>query len=100
MATTFRVGSFNLENLFERPKVLNLKSNEDTRQLLNKIADLEGLLAKANYTAAVKTKILSLYGELKPYITPARKLHDSITGNRSATCASEVIGGNYGYCIV
>ena len=32
-------------------------------------------------------------------ITPARKLHDSITGNRSETYVSEVIGGNYGYCI-
>ena len=33
------------------------------------------------------------------HITPARKLHDSITGNRSETYVSEVIGGNYGYCI-
>jgi endonuclease/exonuclease/phosphatase family metal-dependent hydrolase len=68
MAAAFRVGSFNFENLFERPKVLNLKSNDDTARLLNKISELEGLLAKATYSAAAKSQILALYAELKPYI--------------------------------
>jgi endonuclease/exonuclease/phosphatase family metal-dependent hydrolase len=68
MATTFRVGTFNFENLFQRPKVLNLRSNQDTREALDKIAQLQSLLAKTNYTPTVKTKILALYAELKPYI--------------------------------
>jgi endonuclease/exonuclease/phosphatase family metal-dependent hydrolase len=68
MATTFRVGTFNFENLFQRPKVLNLRSNDDTRAALDKIAQLQSLLAKVNYTDTVKVKILALYAELKPYI--------------------------------
>ena len=88
MATTFRVGSFNFENLFERPKVLNLRSNDDTRAILDEIAKLQGLLAKPTYTASVKTKILQLTNDLKAYIEIAEDRGKLFTGqgaNRRVT---------------
>jgi len=51
-----------------------------------------------NGSAEGRERILHLLRSAD-FITPARKLHDSITGNRSETYVSEVIGGNYGYCI-
>ncbi len=55
-----RIASFNFQNLFTRSKLLNLASNAEAKALLNKVESLKNELAKASYTAAVKTKIISL----------------------------------------
>ena len=68
MSTTFRVASFNVENLFSRAKVLNLQDHADVTDALKKIADLQALLKKATYTPAVKTEILSLFEQVSTYI--------------------------------
>lgn len=68
MATSFRLATFNCENLFSRAKVLNLRSNEKISNLLNRIAELEALLEKETYSPADQRAILALEKELSFYI--------------------------------
>jgi endonuclease/exonuclease/phosphatase family metal-dependent hydrolase len=69
MPTSLRIASFNVENLFARPKVLNLKDQSVGNTILEKINELQQLLKNAVYTDVVKQRILELYkGDLKTYI--------------------------------
>ncbi|MCI0637908.1 MAG: hypothetical protein L0Y72_25080 [Gemmataceae bacterium] len=68
MSTTFRVASYNVENLFSRAKILNLANHELAADLLLQVNELDKLLRKDSYTAAVKTQILQNYNALKDYI--------------------------------
>ena len=68
MPSTFRIASFNAENLFSRAKILNLADSSAITAALKKVDQLQKVLAEENYTAARKTKILALYHELKEYI--------------------------------
>lgn len=63
-----KVASFNVENLFERPKIFNFRDHTIGDDIMGKINDLRKILLKDNYTATRKTKILKLYHELKDYI--------------------------------
>jgi len=63
-----KVASFNVENLFARPKVFNFKDHSIGDDILKKINDLRSVLQESNYTDNRKTKILNLYQELKEYI--------------------------------
>jgi len=69
MADTFRIASFNVENLFSRAKILNLRSHDNIDDKLAKVDEFNKLIHKtANFTTAQKDRILELYGELKEYI--------------------------------
>ena len=59
-----RLASFNLENLFDHAKALNLESWSAGRPALEEYTRLNKLLAKAVYSAADKTKILDSLGKL------------------------------------
>jgi endonuclease/exonuclease/phosphatase family metal-dependent hydrolase len=61
-----RAGTFNVQNLFDRVKILNLQSQAETNQLLDKVAKLRAELTKATYD---KAKIESLLVDLKGYVT-------------------------------
>jgi hypothetical protein len=50
-------GTFNVENLFSRPEVMNLGTWAEGRPILNDVARLNGLLARQVYTPAVKHSI-------------------------------------------
>jgi endonuclease/exonuclease/phosphatase family metal-dependent hydrolase len=63
---TFRVASFNAENLFTRARVLNMDDNTVADGILKKIGDLDKELRRTTYD---KPKILSLYRQVKDYIT-------------------------------
>jgi endonuclease/exonuclease/phosphatase family metal-dependent hydrolase len=65
---TLRIATFNCENLFSRPTVLNYADNDTALEPLSEIAELNKALAKPKYTASDKTKIKSLVDELEPYI--------------------------------
>ena len=65
---TFRIASFNVENLFSRAKVLNLADHVEAGRLLNEIAKLKKLLGKPNYTLGDKQAIKALLTELNSYI--------------------------------
>lgn len=64
MAATFRIASFNVENLFERPKAMNLGSWAQGRPILEQHARINQLLNQAQYSAADKVEILDLLTRL------------------------------------
>ncbi len=47
--TVYRVSSFNVENLFTRPRVLNLADDQKTADLLAKIAEFTELIRRKSY---------------------------------------------------
>lgn len=68
MPTTFRVASFNCENLFSRAKVLNLADSTVAADALKKIDQLNKLLHKATYTAADKQQMVALFADVKAHV--------------------------------
>ena len=62
------VASFNVENLFERPKVFNYRDQSVGNEIMEKITQLDNLLKEETYTENIKEHILSLYRELKDFI--------------------------------
>ncbi len=68
MSITFRVATFNAENLFSRPKIFNLKDFTVGDKRLKEIDKLQKLLMKKKYTASDKKKIVSIYKDQKTYI--------------------------------
>ncbi len=63
-----RLASYNVENLFERVKVMNLDSAPDRKAMLSDYAKFNTLIGREKYSAADKTamlRILDDYGMLK-----------------------------------
>jgi len=60
---TFRLASFNVENLFARPKVFNFKDKSVGDELLKRIGEFRTLLKTQTYTAPIKERILKEYTE-------------------------------------
>ncbi|TGN89678.1 hypothetical protein EOW77_0005045 [Bradyrhizobium yuanmingense] len=63
-----RVASYNVENLFSRPAVLNMKDNDHAAEILARIAELTELLKLKSY-ASKKKRIEKLHKEVKEYIS-------------------------------
>jgi endonuclease/exonuclease/phosphatase family metal-dependent hydrolase len=59
-----RIAAFNVENLFERARIMNLDDWDDGRPVLERVTALSDVLEKPTYTAADKTRILTLLTEL------------------------------------
>jgi endonuclease/exonuclease/phosphatase family metal-dependent hydrolase len=59
-----RLASFNVENLFNRAKAMNLSSWKEGKPVLEKFAALNALLGEANYTALRQQKMVQLMIEL------------------------------------
>src|SRR4051794_22139910 len=55
-----RIASFNVENLFDRAKALNVGTWAQGRQALDRHAQVNRLLNKPKYSAADQTKIVEL----------------------------------------
>ncbi len=62
-----RVATYNVENLFSRPVVLNMQDNDEAAKILAKISEFTGLLGLKSY-AAKKKRIEALYGEIGQYV--------------------------------
>ena len=60
-----KVASYNLENLFMRPVVMNQQSQAAGRAALQAHATLNAILSKTAYSAADKKRIIELLKELK-----------------------------------
>lgn len=69
MPQQFRAATFNIENLFERAKVINMGDHAKAERILNDVGSLNKLLGKAAYSAADKAAILQFAEALKNYIT-------------------------------
>jgi endonuclease/exonuclease/phosphatase family metal-dependent hydrolase len=65
MPTTVRLATFNVENLFDRPKLLNLHDQAKGDAGLADLRALQTELGRAQYD---KPTILKLYKGLKPYV--------------------------------
>ena len=59
-----RIASFNLENLFRRPKVLNQATWDAGSEVLDAYARLQRILGKPKYEAEDKARIVELLGAL------------------------------------
>src|SRR4051812_43184935 len=59
-----RIASYNVENLFDRAKVLASTESSDSRALLDAYAELTKLLQQQDYSAQDKKSILRLLGVL------------------------------------
>lgn len=62
---TTRIGSFNVENLFDRPKAMNHASWEEGAPVLAAQARLNALILLDTYDEAIKQEMLELLGTLK-----------------------------------
>jgi endonuclease/exonuclease/phosphatase family metal-dependent hydrolase len=69
MADTFRIGTFNVQNLFRRAKALNYMDHDKVDLILVKIQEFKNLIGQDVYSEADKKKIVAMYtGELKDFI--------------------------------
>jgi endonuclease/exonuclease/phosphatase family metal-dependent hydrolase len=59
-----RLASYNVENLFDRARAMNLKSAAEGKPILERFAELSGLLAQPSYSAAAKKRMAKLVVEL------------------------------------
>ena len=75
--TTFRVASFNVENLFARPKVFNFQDRSIGNELLRRIDEFQKILKMDVYTPADKTKLVQEYTQDDPQ-TDVRPLRNYI----------------------
>lgn len=54
-----RIGTFNVNNLFERPRIMELEGfNQTGKEVLKDVSDLEALLENSSYAGAVGDKII------------------------------------------
>ena len=65
MAVDIRIGTFNVENLFGRAKLLNLNNHSIGDAIIRKVAQFQIELKRSEYD---KPKILQLYRDTKSYI--------------------------------
>ena len=69
MSIQFRAATFNVENLFSRAKVLNLKDHNKIDEIMQKITELQKLISLPTaFTTAQKSQIVSLFKDLKSYV--------------------------------
>ena len=61
MSNTFRIASFNVENLFARPKVFNFRDKSVGDAILRRIGEFRKILKKPTYTTADKNKLVQEY---------------------------------------
>ncbi len=55
-----RLASFNVENMFERPSVMNLPSWDDGKKVLKDFDDLINLIQNKIYSEQIKKEILQI----------------------------------------
>lgn len=59
-----RIASFNVENMFRRPRAMNQATWADGRQVLERFAELQNLFEKSEYTDSDRAQMASLLNAL------------------------------------
>jgi endonuclease/exonuclease/phosphatase family metal-dependent hydrolase len=86
-----RVSTFNCENLFSRPKVLNFDDKANANEPLKKLAKLDGILAKPQYTDKDKNSILELLNQLKEFVD-LNQMKNKLVGTKAGKTVVKVNG--------
>lgn len=60
---TLRLGTFNVENMFKRPSIMNLPTWNDGKSVLEDYYKLSNLIQKQHYTSNDKAKMLSIMAQ-------------------------------------
>lgn len=68
-----RLATFNVENLFDRPKIMNLPKWSDGAKVLKDYARLNELIGQAAYSAADKKELLRIMGNYPGLSSPQKK---------------------------
>lgn len=64
-----RLATFNVENMFERPKAMNLEDWKEGTKILDDFKQLNTLIQKENYTSKIKSKLLEIMKRHKGLLT-------------------------------
>lgn len=64
-----RLATFNVENMFERAKALNLSTWAEGKPMLEDYARLNTLIQEASYTAPIKDELLEIMKRNKGLLT-------------------------------
>lgn len=83
---TVRFASFNVENLFARPKAFNLLTWEAGRPIVAAFAEFNTLIALGDHTAADKARMIELLLQLEVY---RRDDNGIVRRNRTDFASSE-----------
>jgi hypothetical protein len=59
-----RLAAYNVENLFDRAKAMNLDNRAEGRPVLEKLAELNALLGQIDYTPARRRRMVQLMIDL------------------------------------
>lgn len=73
MPDKFRVASFNVENLFTRPKVFNFQDKSVGDTILERIGDFRKILKKTTYSAADKASLVKAFTQDPDSSDPEKK---------------------------
>jgi endonuclease/exonuclease/phosphatase family metal-dependent hydrolase len=63
-----RIATYNVENLFRRAAILNLRDTKRVDELLDLVKQLQNLLGREEYTDALKDEVFELSHQLVTYI--------------------------------
>jgi endonuclease/exonuclease/phosphatase family metal-dependent hydrolase len=64
-----RLATFNVENMFQRPKAMNLDTWADGKKVLEDFAELNRLIQEAVYSDEIKARLLEIAGAYKGLAT-------------------------------
>lgn len=64
-----RIATYNVENLFARAKILNMRDPAKIDELLGLVQRLQKLLSATTYTNAIRDEVFKLMVTLRPYVT-------------------------------
>jgi len=94
MGLSVRIASFNFENFFSRPTLLN-RDNATVAPLLTDLAELETDLARPVYDAATKARILENWKKLSKYLTLRENKGKLFSGSGAKRKVSAVGAGSW-----
>lgn len=85
-----RIATFNMENLFTRPRVMNLETWADGKPALEALTKFNTLIKKSTYTGADKTAMAAF---LKKYATGANRMFDlvEVRGKLYSTTTKKIV---------
>ena len=92
----FKIASFNVENLFDRPKVFLRADFADGDRILDDVADLQRLIDRPSYSASAKQQMVDLYQGVKSYVEVI-EAHGRLFDKKKRKVVAKGRGSWYGF---